>query len=134
MKRYERFDAAALDELRARQLPKLRAADIATPAADATADQVAGDMAKLDEYCAHFAALGERDPAWGSRTCLCCGAPLSGLVGRFRWGLAHGEGECGACGYPARAIHRIEGIGTLSTVVFQYHPDELSFASEAPMP
>lgn len=132
MKRYERFDAAALVELRARQLPKLRAADIATIASD-SGPEGAKVMAELDEYCLHFAALGERDPVFG-RMCLCCGAAMSGLLGRFCWGLAHGEGECGGCGYPARAIHRIEGVGTLSTVVFQYHPDELSFASEAPSP
>lgn len=132
MRRYERFDAGALAELRARQLPKMRAVDIASIADDSEPEDGAKMMAELDAYLAHFVELGERDPAWKSRLCICCGATLTGLLtGSFRWGLAHGEGNCCVCGYPARAIHRIDGVGTLSTLVLQYHPDELSFASEA---
>lgn len=128
--RFEKLDDAALAALKARNLPKLRAADIAFGADGEPADKVAENMATLDGYLSHFVELGERDPVWGSRLCICCGASLTGLLtGSFQWGLAHGEGSCCRCGYPARAIHRIDGIGTLSNLVLQYHPDELSFAA-----
>lgn len=128
MQRHERFDAAALTELKARNIPKLRATDIAEITSASDPEDGASMMAALEEYVSHFVELGPRDPALKARLCICCGAMLAGLLGSFCWGLAHGEGACGRCGYPARAIHHIEGVGILHTFVLQYHPDELSFA------
>ncbi len=68
------------------------------------------------------------------KECIGCGATLTGddvveafLRATFVYGLAHGEGHCRACGYPARANHYApEGGAGLSFVrVLQYHPDEL---------
>lgn len=72
--------------------------------------------------------------------CICCGKPLGakdaihGLLGgaTFTWGIAHGEGFCSHCKYPARAMHYVkdgEGKPDLLTVrnfILQYHPDELT--------
>ncbi len=61
--------------------------------------------ATLTEYFAQF-LRPERMPRSNRVMCV-CGEPLTGmLIGTFRWGLAHGEGCCGACGWPARAYHR----------------------------
>jgi hypothetical protein len=68
--------------------------------------------------------------------CVRCGATLGGnetnmlamFLGTFRWGLAHGEGTCSRCGYPARALHEIElgDCGKMSLPrILQYHPDTL---------
>jgi len=39
--------------------------------------------------------------------CVYCGLPLGGLLfSTFRWGIVHGEGECGDCGFPYRLYHR----------------------------
>jgi hypothetical protein len=72
----------------------------------------------------------------GDQPCLKCGEPLTGglknfLLGKggFTWGLAHGEGFCANCKWPARAHHFIkdaDGKGDLMTIhnlVLQYHPD-----------
>lgn len=39
--------------------------------------------------------------------CVLCGRELGGLMGTFTWDIAHGEGFCGNCKWPARAIHYI---------------------------
>lgn len=39
--------------------------------------------------------------------CVNCEKPLTGLFGHFQWGLAHGEGYCSKCGWPARGCHYI---------------------------
>ena len=68
--------------------------------------------------------------------CVRCGAVLGGSAenllaaafGTFTWGIAHGEGTCGRCGYPARGIHRVDlGEGATATFpgILQYHPDGL---------
>ncbi len=66
--------------------------------------------------------------------CLHCGAPLTGMFagllsrGGFTWGLAHGEGHCAACHWPARAYHSAKNkdgseLFTLRPFVLQYLPD-----------
>lgn len=52
------------------------------------------------------------------------GCPNCDRLYGFQWGIAYGEGAC-KCGYPARAIHDIEGIGVISGVVLYYHPSAL---------
>lgn len=68
--------------------------------------------------------------------CLKCGEKLNdgwvnlmgGSGGGFKWGLAHGEGFCGMCHWPARAYHFVkdangETLMTIRNIVLQYHPD-----------
>lgn len=65
--------------------------------------------------------------------CLSCGKALTGLAafmagGGFEWGLAHGEGHCAACRWPATCYHFVKdadgkGVLTLQNVILQYHPD-----------
>lgn len=38
--------------------------------------------------------------------CVDCGARLGGLIGSFGWGIVHGLGECGSCGFPYQYYHR----------------------------
>lgn len=59
--------------------------------------------------------------------CVNCGEALGGLFGTFTWGLAHGEGYCSNCGYPARAKHFLEHEGWKFTMnrILQYHPSVL---------
>jgi hypothetical protein len=68
------------------------------------------------------------------KECLGCGSILAGdnmvdayLRATFTYGLAHGEGHCRNCGYPARANHYApkDGAGLTFRRVLQYHPDEL---------
>ena len=56
--------------------------------------------------------------------CISCDCVLSGLFGTFEWGIAHGEGYCSKCGYPARAFHKIDEPGWKMTFsnILQYHP------------
>jgi hypothetical protein len=137
-----------LADLRARGLPHATAAAVkvtVTATADAPPEAIAAATqmnARLDEYLGHFAA-----PAVDGK-CLACGSLLVApddiravlFDATFTWGLAHGEGYCRACGYPARAIHYIdlddEGSKVTLPRVFQYHPDELRerepAAGEAP--
>lgn len=126
-KTYERFDRDALTDLQARGLKHLTGANFFRTDNPDHPDNVAA-LAAADEYMKHFTS-GE-STAMG-RQCICCGRTLTGFLGAFEWGLAYGEGNCGGCGYPGRAIHRIDGVGTVSNVVLQYHPDELSFNKPA---
>lgn len=127
-KRHDTFDAAALADLLARDLPPMRAIDCFSMKTPDSPDAIAS-MAAADEYLKHF-VFGERDERWGVRRCICCGAGLTGFIGAFQWGLAFGEGHCRSCGYPARGIHKIDGVGTLDMFVLQYHPSGLSFGTE----
>lgn len=91
-------------------------------------------MAVLDDYLNAFTGTPNGD-------CICCGKPQGAtdildefLNAQFTWGLAHGEGFCRNCGYPARAIHYIgqkdehgEYPLVLRNAILQYHPDGLSF-------
>lgn len=95
----------------------------------------------LDKYFDAFAqpsTLKKTDGKtdFGEIPCLKCNEPLAGGLatfllggkGGFTWGLAHGEGHCRNCHWPARAHHFIkdsEGVdfATLRNVILQYHPD-----------
>ncbi len=124
-----RLTQSDLTAIRRRALPRMKASDIAEAKPGRETD-AATHLAALDEYLSHFVAPGDGK-------CISCGEPqggfAAGLMGTgFTWGLAHGEGHCGTCGYPARAYHEIKTDDDkpirLSGLVLQYHPDELSFA------
>lgn len=79
--------------------------------------------AALDSYFAQFVA-----PENG--ICVNCHRVLDGLLGSFQWGLVNGEGSCGQCGYPARALHDPKDEqGSIFErrlqLILQYHPDDL---------
>jgi hypothetical protein len=76
------------------------------------------DIAAMDAYLQAFV------PPSDERGCVNCGKAQNGLFGHFTYDLAHGEGYCVNCGYPARANH---AFGPFESLVFilQYHPDEL---------
>lgn len=120
---FERLDKDALAALKSRALPRCRGADMMQVGEGGDAAEGARLMALADTYFAQFL------PKTDSK-CVCCGWELTGFVGSFTWGLTNGEGFCGRCKYPARAIHRIAEVGTLRHFVLQYHPDELSFDDE----
>lgn len=81
------------------------------------------DIQALDKYFSHFV---HPDP---TGKCLNCGLVQDGLMaallGGFRWGLAHGEGFCSRCQYPARAYHFSVGPIERLNVLLQYHPLEV---------
>lgn len=96
-------------------LPRLNWRDILTFSGG---EVPAEDVTAMDEYFSHFVLMP------GSK-CVNCDAEQGGLFGSFRWGLAHGEGSCRVCGYPARAIHYHVGALKRLEVILQYHPSEL---------
>lgn len=135
--RITRFNRARHAELLAAQLPKATPAildakvkDDAPPEDRAKAEAL---LAQLAEYLSQFC-----EP---SNECVCCGSTLSGsdtvtafLRGAtFEWGIAHGEGHCRACHYPARAYHRVND-DLRFTMILQYHPSELSFNASEEQP
>lgn len=70
-------------------------------------------LAAMNAYLANFVAPVAH-PKGKERGCVCfhCGEYLTGgglmgsfFGGGFEWGLAHGEGHCSTCGWPARAYH-----------------------------
>lgn len=107
----------------------------------ATDDTPKDVIAALDAYFEAFAAPDMGTGEDGKPTILAvpcpgCGENLTpGLVGslmgkpQFVWGIAHGEGRCSGCGWPARAHHFVkpvdggEDLLTLYNVVLAYHPD-----------
>ena len=88
----------------------------------------------LDEYFRHFVALDIKESPDGGKPdiqtqkCVGCGKDLTGLFGTWRWGIAHGVGECGSCGWPSHGHHFIkdekgEPVATLHNIILQVHPD-----------
>lgn len=80
----------------------------------------------IQEYLNQFANTNGK--------CPCCNRDLGGILGTFRWGIVHGEGECGDCGYPVRGHHVIkneegETFLTFQNYMMPYHPNGLSEGS-----
>lgn len=112
-----------LAELKAANLPHATWRDLATLKYDGppTPEEQA-DLDAIDVYLAAFLPP--------SKGCICCDAEQSGFMAGilgtgFRWGLAHGEGACATCGWPARAYHRDFGPVKFLRMILQYHPDGL---------
>ena len=85
----------------------------------------------INEYLQDFAKPVKRDGggsfAMGRYVCLKCGESLDGMLGRFRWGIAWGEGHCTGCGWPGRAYHIIKDkdgdiFERPLELILQYHP------------
>jgi hypothetical protein len=88
----------------------------------------------LREYFSMFAEPNEEGK------CLKCGKVQGGmmaaLLGGFEYGLQHGEGRCGSCGWPGRACHypKTEDgkeIFSLQDFILQYHPSVVEGGSNA---
>lgn len=92
-------------------------------------------IAALNEYLSAFAKPIKSDREGGGMVgntlCLKCGETLDGILGTFQWGLAHGEGTCSKCGWPARAYHRPKDNGgeemfnQVLEMILQYHPENV---------
>lgn len=103
-----------------------------------------GDPKLIEDMTAYlhkFAArkLGDDGRPLAGNPCICCGYDLCGGMvgflmgskGGFKWGLAHGEGYCSECGWPARLYHFVKDrdgkdLLTFRHVVLQYHPDGIN--------
>ncbi|MFH1569121.1 MAG: hypothetical protein ABIL09_14095, partial [Gemmatimonadota bacterium] len=107
------FPIKTLEELRAASVPHCTFDAIIKVRDGEIAD---ADKRAIDEYLYRFA-----DPAGGK--CVSCGEVLGGVLGTFEFGIIHGEGRCGECGWPARAVHRDVGIIACFEAILQYHPD-----------
>src|SRR5260221_478238 len=100
---------------------------------NASADTPASTIKALDDYFNHFAAVPIKTDEKGvpqiqTQTCCGCGKELTGIFGTWRWGIAHGVGECGNCRWPSHGHHFItdeagEGVVTLRNFILQLHPD-----------
>lgn len=93
----------------------------------------------LDEYFKPFAQppFTEKDGKsyFDKIPCIGCGNNQTGDLADmvlgirgFEWGLAHGSGQCGNCGWPARAYHFIKDkdgkeVMNIKNFILQYHPD-----------
>lgn len=121
--------------LRAKNLPRLSWRDVfAVP--DGAVPPSAEDQAAMEAYFRRFAK-----PLEGG-LCLSCGEKQGARdvmeaflgVAKFRWGLAHGEGYCSGCGYPARALHYEVGPINRLSLILQYHPDEFVLSEKKSCP
>lgn len=100
---------------------------------NAAADTPATTIAALDKYFSRFVALEMKadhngKPDIATQNCVGCGDILTGLLGGWRWSIAHGDGECGNCGWPSRGHHFIkdengDDLVTLRHFILQVHPD-----------
>ncbi len=82
------------------------------------------DLSKEEDAAYVSKFLPPRQARDGNIMCVGCGSPLSGLLtGTFEWGIAHGEGHCYRCGYPARMYHFFEKRRVAFPL--QWHPDDL---------
>ncbi len=89
----------------------------------------------VNDYLTCFAVPvrreGKTNMLTGWTLCLNCGEQLDGALGRFRWGIASGEGECAECGWPCRAHHRptLDGNQVFDRpleLMLQYHPSQVT--------
>lgn len=123
------FDLASLQ---AKHLPRLDWRTLLSPREGTVISE--DDQTAYEKYFRQFV---------DAKMCVGCGSQLGckgtgeamdildGLMhATFVWGIAHGEGGCSKCGYPARALHYdIGGIKSLQ-LILQYHPDELTVATK----
>lgn len=94
-------------------------------------DAPEGYLESIDAYLSNFAAPIYTTSGGGEtkyQTCLHCDGLLGGMFGGFEWGICHGEGHCGFCGWPARAHHFAKDadgkeLFTLRNYALQYLPD-----------
>lgn len=107
----------ALDEMRAKQLPRL---DWRTMF-EITGEIDGESSGALDRYFRGFLPPSEK--------CASCDTPQGGmmgaLLGGFVYDIIHGEGHCGNCGWPGRANHYNVGPIESLSLILQYHPDDL---------
>lgn len=87
----------------------------------------------LEAYFRPFAEPPREDGngAAGGHRCLHCDHHQLGLLlGCFAWGIAHGEGRCGHCGWPARLYHYLRFPGSDEdqriVLLLQYHPEAVT--------
>lgn len=129
------YDLAALQ---AKSLPRCTFATLAAalhltlvPEGEAKPEEVAEARAELEK--AIDAQVHPFIPP--QEECVGCGSILASthfakgmLLSTFRYGLVHGEGYCGNCGYPSRRDHWVPkgSSGLRFQRVLQYHPDELA--------
>lgn len=131
METFPKFNREVLKALKARDLPKLRAADLFSKTdAPRTPEEEADANKELDAWDAYLAQFVARQPH-----CICCGTDLRcplgmGWMGGFEWGLAHGSGHCRFCGYPMQGHHRVKDVGTIKNLFLQRHPETLSFVDK----
>lgn len=124
-----------LEELKKKDLQRATAESIGL---DLRAkDGVPGGLEALEEakrrieaYLKMFLAPGEpHKMCVGCETLLIGKNIIESLGSTFEWGIAHGEGHCAKCGYPARGIHRVklddkDGELVINQVL-QYAPEGL---------
>lgn len=115
-----------LPALKAKNLPHCKWEDFLTAKGEGLAPE---EKKALDEYLYAFL------PPAKESACINCevkqGGWAAAITGQgFTYGLAHGEGFCGTCGYPARANHYDFGPIESVMYVLQYHPDGLGAKSE----
>ncbi len=99
----------------------------------ASDDMPASTIKALDDYFSRFVALEIKDdengkPQTQDQICVGCGDRLTGFFGGWRWGIAHGVGECGNCRWPSHGHHFVkddkgEDVVTLHNFILQVHPD-----------
>jgi len=133
----EKLTQERIAELRA-TTPRAGLDDIG---AEVTGDGNPEIIEDLQAYLHGFAAR-KRDAQGNLRDgnpCLVCDQPLQGGFasmltargGGFQWGIAHGSGHCGECGYPGIAYHFVKDrhgadLMTFRHVVLQPHPEFIS--------
>lgn len=77
-----------------------------------------------DTVLQHFRDHGDRFVhVEDNSSCVACDMPL-----RFEWGLVHGHGHCGHCGWPYQLYHFIEmpdGTRERASLLLPAHPDQM---------
>jgi hypothetical protein len=117
-----------LSEVKAKALPRLSFSDVFIEKDGGLEES---ERAEIDRYLAQFTkAEGGKCPGCGAKL---TGNEIEGLLGiaTFTWGIAHGEGYCRQCSYPARAFHRNVGPIEFFNAVLPVHPDEIMEPSSA---
>ena len=93
---------------------------------NASDDVEAETITAMDKYFATFAEPGTDCPGCG-RKVFGVGA-VGAFLATFQWGIAHGHGICGECGWPAVVHHFVkdgkgEEVLNLQNFGLVVHPD-----------